>query len=173
LPRLVQRPVVVRGFQKLVVRLARTYKHRDRNERHAWAAVLLALADFLGNNGLNGLVLIWLMESASKLTDPGGKGLPSNTWRRYAWVSLGMRALTIDGTSREEAARRAVQSVKDIGDTRTVLQRYDELLKKDGVKNQEARYLFRNCTQLLPEMIERKGAAAVAKQFFDIANVQA
>jgi len=154
------------------VRLTRAYKYKGNNERHAWANVFLALADFLEVNGARGLILVWLMESASKLTDPGGKGLPSNTWRRFAFVSLGMRALTIDGISRPEAARRAVQSVKGIGDTTTVLRRYDEL-QKDGVKNQEARHLFRNCTHLLPEMIERKGSAAVAKQFFDMANVQA
>jgi hypothetical protein len=173
MPQLVRRPVVVRGFQRLVVRLARTYKHKGDNERRAWASVFLALADFLDENGLKGLIFLWLMESASKLTDPeGSKALPSNTWRRFAFVSLGMRALTIDGISRPEAARRAVRSVKDIGDTRTVLQRYDEL-QKGRVKNREAGYLFRECTQLLPEMIERKGAAAVAKLYFDMANKQA
>ena len=174
MPRLARpRPVgVIRGYRRLLVRLGRAYKHKGTNERHAWAHVFLALADFLVENGLVGRGALWLQESASTLTDPeGGKALPSKTWRRFALVSLGMRALTIDGVSREEAARRAVRSVKGIGDTRTVLQRYDEF-RKDRVKNQEARHLFHHWEQSLPEMIERKGAASVAKFYFDIANLR-
>jgi hypothetical protein len=174
-----ERIVVVRhapGYRTLVHRLTLAFEKRASNERRAWALVFLALAEFLVENGLNGLDRLypfWLMESASKLTDPeGSKALPSNTWRRFAFVSLGMRALTIDGISRPEAARRAVRSVKGIGDAKTVLQRYDEFQKEDGVKNREAGFLFRNGTQLLPEMIERKGAAAVAQLYFDMANVR-
>jgi hypothetical protein len=103
------------------------------------------------------------LDSASTLTDPqGSKALPSKTWRRFALVSLGIRALTIDGISRHEATQRAVRSVK---------QRYDEF-RKDRVKNQEARYLFRHGAQSLPQMIERKGAAVVAKLYFDMANIR-
>ena len=174
MPRLARpRPVgVIRGYRRLLVRLGRAYKHKGTNERHAWAHVFMALADFLIENGLVGRGALWLQESASTLTDPeGGKALPSKTWRRFALVSLGMRALTIDGVSREEAARRAVRSVKGIGDAKTVLQRYDAL-RKGGVKNQEARYLFHTWGQLLPKMIERGGAASVSKFFFDAANIQ-
>jgi hypothetical protein len=162
----------IRGYRRLLVRLGRAYEHKGNNERHAWAVVFTALADFLVENGLHGRGALWLLDSASTLTDPeGSKALPSKTWRRFALVSLGMRALTIDGISRREAARRAVRSVKGIGDPRTVLQRYDEL-QKDRAKNQEARHLFHEWGQLLPEMIERKGAASVAKFYFDIANIQ-
>ena len=162
----------IRGYPRLLLRLGRAYEHKDKNERHAWARVFMALADFLFENGLVGRGALWLQESASTLTDPqGSKALASKTWRRFALVSLGMRALTIDGISREEAARRAVQSVRGIGDTRTVLQRYDEL-QKDRVKNREARYLFQTRGQSLPKMIERGGAASVAKFFFDAANIK-
>jgi hypothetical protein len=173
MPQLVRRPVgVIRGYQRLLRRLGRAYEYKGKNERHAWAQVFMALADFLVENGLVGRGALWLQESASTLTDPeGSKALPSNIWRRSALVSLGMRALTIDGISREEAARRAVRSVRGIGDVKTVLQRYDEL-QKGRVKNPEAGYLLREYTQLLPEMSERKGVASVAKFFFDAANIQ-
>jgi hypothetical protein len=174
MPQLARRPVgVIRGYRRLLVRLGRAYEHKGKNERHAWAHVFMALADFLVENGLVGRGALWLQESASTLTDPeGSKALPSKTWRRFALVSLGMRALTIDGISREEAARRAVRSVKGTGDAKTVLQRYDALRKGGGVKNREARYLFHTRGQLLPKMIEREGAASVAKFFFDAANIQ-
>jgi hypothetical protein len=173
MPQLARRPVgVIRGYQRLLRRLGRAYEHKGKNERHAWAHVFMALADFLVENGLVGRGALWLQEAASTLTDPeGSKALSSNIWRRFALVSLGMQALTIDGISREEAARRAVRSVRGIGDVKTVLQRYDAL-RKDSVKNQEARYLFHTRRQLLPKMIERDGAASVAKFFFDAANIQ-
>ena len=155
----------IRGYPRLLLRLGRAYEHKDKNERHAWARVFMALADFLVENGLVGRGALWLQESASTLTDPqGSKALASKTWRRFALVSLGMRALTIDGISREEAARRAVQSVRGIGDTRTVLQRYDEL-QKDRVKNREARYLFQTRGQSLPKMIERGGPRRLRSSF--------
>ena len=184
MPRLARRPLgVIRGYRPLLERLARIYKRKDElarlgrtyerkddgHERAVSAAVLMALADFLADNGL--WLSLRLFESASTLTDPqGSKALPSKTWRRFALVSLGIRALTIDGISRQEATQRAVRSVKGIGDTRTVLQRYDEF-RKDRVKNQEARYLFHHWEQSLPEMIERAGAAAVAKFYFNMANI--
>jgi hypothetical protein len=172
MPQLARRVGVIRGYQRLLRRLGRAYEHKSKNERHAWAHVFMALADFLVENGLVGRAALWLQESASTLTDPeGSKALPSKTRRRFALVSLGMRALTIDGISREEAARCAVRSVRGIGDAKTVLQRYDTL-RKGTVKNQEARYLFHTQGQLLPEMIEREGAASVAKHFFDAANLQ-
>src|SRR5262245_15613767 len=100
---------LVRGYRRLLVRLGRAYETKDINERYAWAFAFLALAQFLIENGLGGRPTLWLMESASTLTDPEGtKALPSKTWRRAAIVSLGMRALTTDGISRQEAARRAV-----------------------------------------------------------------
>src|SRR6516165_5911158 len=91
MPQLARRPVVVRGFQSLVVRLARTYKRKGYNERHAWAVVFLALADFLHENGLKGRVLLWLMESASKLTD-------RNTWPTWTLSSPRPR-LTVVGAN--------------------------------------------------------------------------
>jgi hypothetical protein len=172
LPRRLNRPVVVRGFPPLLAQVVYAHKQKDRNERHAMANVFMALADFLVANGLHGAVALWLLELTSKLTDPvGGKALPSKTWRRFALVSLGMRALTLDGITREEAARRAVRSVKGM-DAKTLLQRYDEL-QKDGVKNQEARHLFRKHSALLPQVIDKKGAEATARFYFDLANIRA
>jgi hypothetical protein len=142
---LVRQVPVIRGYRPLLVRLAQIYKRKDDlarlgrtyerkddgNERAVSAAVLMALADFLAENGL--LLSLRLLDSASTLTDPqGSKALPSKTWRRFAFVSLGIRALTIDGISRQEATQRAVRSVKGLGDTRIVLQRYDEF-RKDRV----------------------------------------
>src|SRR5262249_40078253 len=72
-----------------LARLGRTYERKDDgNERAVSAAVLMALADFLAENGL--LLSLRLLDSASTLTDPqGSKALPSQTWRRFAFVSLG------------------------------------------------------------------------------------
>jgi hypothetical protein len=176
----------VRGYRTLLVRLGRAHKDvRAANERYAYAMALLALAEFGKANGWNEAILFWLWELASALTDLDYgvvppllkppfkiKAFSSKTWRRFALVSLGMRALTIKGISRPEAAQRAVQSVKGIGETKIVLQRYDEF-QKGGVKNREAKLWFRTGVQLLPEMIEKKGAASVAKHYFDLANNQA
>jgi hypothetical protein len=76
---------IIRGYPRLLLRLGRAYEHKDKNERHAWARVFMALADFLVENGLVGRGALWLQESASTLTDPdGSKALPSKTWRRFA-----------------------------------------------------------------------------------------
>ena len=171
LPRRLRRPVVVRGLAPLLAQVAYAHNHKDDNERHAMANVFMALADFLVANGLYGAAALWLLELTSKLTDSGGKGLPSKTWRRFALISLGMRALTLDGISREEAARRAVRSVKGM-DTKTLLQRYDTLLK-DRVKNHEARHLFHKHSALLPQFVDETGAEATARFFFDQANLMA
>jgi hypothetical protein len=175
----------VRGYRTLLVRLGRAHKDvRAANERAAYAMALLALAEFGKANGWNEAILFWLWELASALTDLDygvvppllkpplkTKAFSSKTWRRFALVSLGMRALTIDGISRPEAARRAIKSVKGIGETKIVLQRYDEF-QKGGVRNREAKLWFRTGVQSLPEMIEEKGAASVAKHYFDLANNQ-
>jgi hypothetical protein len=176
----------VRGYPTLLARLERAHKDvRAKNERAAYAMTLLALVEFGKANGWNAAILFWLWELLSALTDLDygvvppllkpplkSKALSSKTWRRFALVSLGMRALTIEGISRPEAAQRAVQSVKGIGENKIVLQRYDEF-QKGRVKNREAKLLFRRGVQLLPEAIERKGAASVAKHYFDRASNQA
>ena len=53
-----ERIVVVRrapGYRTLVHRLTLAFEKRASNERRAWALVFLALAEFLVENGLNGL----------------------------------------------------------------------------------------------------------------------
>ena len=81
---LVRQVPVIRGYRPLLVRLAQIYKRKDDlarlgrtyerkddgNERAVSAAVLMALADFLADNGL--WLSVRLLESASTLTDPQG-----------------------------------------------------------------------------------------------------
>jgi hypothetical protein len=96
----------------------------SHGERVAYGMVLVALADFLTANGLNGPVPIWLMELGSALTDLDDgivrpllatekrKSLPSNEWRRRAYVCLGMRALVHGMMQRKEAAQAARRASK-------------------------------------------------------------
>jgi hypothetical protein len=150
------RKELVVGFRTLAAQLGRAHMDvRPKNERAAYKMALLAFADFLSVNGFNGIIPVWLMELASALTDldygiegplfqtEKNKSLPSNTWRRFALVAVGMTALTMAGVKREEAARRALRTVKMIRGTqaKTILSRYDNF-HRGLVKNREGARVF-------------------------------
>jgi hypothetical protein len=129
------------------------------------------LADFLVANGKHGAVPVWLFMAASSLTDVNlGKSLPSNVWRNFALISLGMKALTMGGVKRKEAAQQAHRTVKTVGVTAEILlQRYDEF-QKDRVNNREARRVFSTQSDELPRLVALNGSEAVAKHYFDLAD---
>lgn len=167
----VRRTWAVVSYPQLLARLENAYKGRGK-ERLAWATILSALAEFLVANGKNGPAPIWLLKSASALSDIGyGKALSSNVWRKFALISLGMKALTMGGVRREEAAKQAHRVVKTIGniEVKTLLHRYDELQKR-RVKNPEARRIFSSQSDKLAKFVKRDGARAVAKRYFDLAD---
>jgi hypothetical protein len=137
----------------------------------------MALAEFLvanikSGNGPTPVIPLWLFKMASSLTDPAGKGLSSNDWRKFAIIAVGMRALTIGGVKREEAAKQAHRAVRTLGnvDVRTLLHRYDEF-RKGGVKNREGAHVFSTETDKLSGAIERDGFEAVAKRYFEFADL--
>jgi hypothetical protein len=163
----------VAGYLQLLARLENAYKAKSQDERQAQALALMALADFLVANGKDGPILIWLLTLASSLTDPNyGKALPSNVWRKVALISLGMKALTMSGVAREEAARQAHRAVKTIGnvEVKTLVRRYDEL-QKGRVRNREARRVFISQSDKLATLVKRRGADAVAKHYFRLADL--
>jgi hypothetical protein len=124
--------------------------------------VLRAVGDFLKVNGLNAVIPVWLLELASTLTDlddgivgpllqtEKNKSFPSNTWRRFALVAVGMTALTMAGVKREEAARRALRTVKMIRGTqaKTILSRYDDF-HRGLIINREGARVFSRAHQRL------------------------
>jgi hypothetical protein len=160
-------------YVRLVRRLEKI-REIEKNEHHAQGYALFMLAEFLTANHATRptTVSLWLMKMASSLTDPDGKSLPSNVWRKFALISLGMKALTMSGIGRKEAARQAHRAVKTIGNitTDTLLSRYDEL-QKDRVQNREARRIYSQQTQKLAKLIELKDPQAVAKHYFGLADM--
>jgi hypothetical protein len=168
------RKELVVGFRTLVARLGRAHKDvRPKNEREAYAMALLAVGDFLIANGANGVISFWLAELGSVLTDLNDeivgpllqaqkqKSFPSNTWRRFAMVALGMTALTMAGVKREEAAACALRTVKMIRGTsaKTILSRYDDF-HGGRVNNREGKRVFKLGHQRL---IEERRTATRAK----------
>src|SRR5262249_31797165 len=168
----VVRKRAVAGYPQLLARLENAYKGKSMGERRAQAFAMQALAQFLVDNGAGGPVPVWLLNSASALSDiDHGKSLPSNIWRKFALISLGMKALTMGGVKREDAAVRACRAVKTIGKIKaeTLLHRYDEL-QKGRVKNREARHIFNTQREKLAEFAKRDGFEAVAKHYFGLAD---
>jgi hypothetical protein len=154
--KVVRRETVV-GFRTFAARLGRAHKDvRPKDERAAYAMVLLAVSEFLIANGANGVIPLWLAELGSALTDLNygivgpllqthkQKAHPSGEWRRYAMVALGMTALTMAGVKRGEAAACALCTVKTIRGTsaKTILSRYDDF-HRDRVKNLEGKWVFK------------------------------
>jgi hypothetical protein len=183
------RKELVGGFRTLAVRLGRAHMDlRPKNERAAYAMALLAVGDFLKVNGANGIIEVWLGELASALTDldygivgplfqtEKNKSLPSNTWRRFAMVAVGMTALTMAGVKREEAARRALRTVKMIRGTqaKTILSWYDDF-HRGHVKNREGARVFSQAHKRLKAYSSAGRADAdlekAATGFFKLANL--
>jgi hypothetical protein len=172
------------GYRDLIVRIGRAQHLRSSNERNAYAYTLRAFADFGRANGWNAAILVWLGELASALTDLDygivapllepplkSKSFSSNTWRRFALVALGMKALTMSGVERNEAADRALRTVKMIRGTprKTILSRYDDF-QRGRIKNKEAARVFkkdalRGKTPSNPERL--------AKGYFALADLEA
>ena len=158
------------GYRDLIVKLA---------------AALLAFAEFGKANGWNEATQLWLFELASALTDLDygvvppllkpplkSKSLPSKTWRRFALVALGMKFLTMSGIKRNEAADRALRTVKVIRGTKreTVLSRYDDFQRK-RIKNKEAARVFnRQLSRLEGKMPSAIALEKLAKHYFALAD---
>ena len=173
------------GYRDLIVRLGRARTERSSNERKAYAAALLAFAEFGKANGWNEATQLWLFELASALTDLDygvvppllkpplkSKSLPSKTWRRFALVALGMKLLTMSGIKRNEAADRALRAVKVIRGTKreTVLSRYDDFQRK-RIKNKEAARVFnRQLSRLEGKMPSAIALEKLAKHYFALAD---
>jgi hypothetical protein len=152
------KPYPVLGFRDLARRLGKAHKTvRTSDERTAYMIALLAIAEFLKENGWNAAVTFWLCELGSALTDlndgivrpllepqgPRSKSYPSNVWRDFALVSLGIKALMTGGATREHAAHRALREVKKLQGTsiETILSRFDGF-QFNRIKNREAARLF-------------------------------
>lgn len=171
----VRRKRSVVGYRTLLARLESARKASIKNERQALGLALLALAEFLFFNSEDEhwRIPVWLAKMASSLTDADyGKSFSSNTWRKFALISVGMRALTMGGVKRKEAALQAHRTVKTIGNTTVtmLLNRYDEL-QKNRVKNPEARRIFSTQGDKLVALVNRSGFEAVAKAYFQLADL--
>jgi hypothetical protein len=149
----------------LFVRIAKAYTEvrGTKGDRTAYGMVLMALVDFLKASGLGGgPVPAWLMELGSALTDLDDgivrpllatqkrKGLPSNEWRRRAYVCLGMRVLVDGGITRKEAARaaRRASRLAEALSANELVTLYDQFQKKGGIKNREAAHVYANSKAL-------------------------
>jgi hypothetical protein len=144
--------------------IARAYREvrATHGDRTAYGMVLIALADFLKANGLSGPVPLWLMELGSALTDLDDgvvrpllatkkrKGLPSNEWRRRAYICLGMRVLVDGGMPRKGAARaaRRASRMAEALSVNELVTLYDQFQKRDGIKNREAAHVYANSKAL-------------------------
>jgi hypothetical protein len=145
--------------------IARAYMEvrATHGDRTAYGMVLMALADFLTANGLGGgPVPLWLMELGSALTDLDDgvvrpllatkkrKSLPSNEWRRRAYICLGMRVL-VDGGMPRRGAARAARRASRLAEALSVdelVTLYDQFQKKGGIKNREAAHVYANSKAL-------------------------
>ena len=176
--RRIRRDTVV-GYRQLLGRLERIRewsKKSPKNERAAPAVALLAVSDFLVANIRSGnepapVIPTWLAKMANSLADPDyGKMLSANEGLQFASIFLGMRALTMNGVSRKEAARRAHRAVGADVSEEIILSRYDELLK-GRVKNREAqRVLSKSGGDELAQLVKSKGAEAASKYYFSLAR---
>ena len=175
------------GYRDLIVRLGRARTDlRSSNERKAYAAALIAFAEFGRANGWNAATQAWLCELASALTDLDFgivppllepplkvKSFSSKTWRGHALVALGMKVLTMSGIGRDEAADRALRTVKRIRGTerKAVLSRYDDF-QRGRIKNKEAARVFKLG---LSHLEEKTPSAAdleeLAKRYFAWADL--
>jgi len=175
------------GYRDLIMALGRARKDlRPSNERKAYAAALVAFTEFGKANGWNGATLVWLLELASAITDldygivaplleapPKSKSFSSNVWRKFALVALGMKVLTMSGIERNEAADRALRTVKRIRGTerKAVLSRYDDF-QRGRIKNKEAARVFKLG---LSHLEEKTPSAAdleeLAKRYFAWADL--
>jgi hypothetical protein len=173
------------GYRDLIVMMGRAHKDlRSSNERKAYAAALIAFTQFGKANGWNAAILVWLAELASALTDlddgivapllePAlkSKSFSSNTWRRFALVALGMKALTMSGVKRNEAADRALRTVKMIrgAPRKTILSRYDDF-QRGRIKNKEAVRVF---TKDALRGKARSNPDRLARLYFALADLEA
>jgi hypothetical protein len=175
--RRIRRDTVV-GYRQLLEDLERirNWSKKSPKNKRPEAGALLALSDFLvanirSGNGPAPVIPMWLGKIAKSLIDPDyGKMLSANEWLQFTLIFLGMRALTMNGASRKEAARRARRSVKTDVSEEIILSRYDELLK-GRVKNPEAqRLLSKYGGDELAHLVKSKGSEAASKRYFDIAR---
>jgi hypothetical protein len=175
------------GYRDLIVRLGRARTDlRSSNERKAYAAALIAFAEFGRANGWNAATQAWLCELASALTDLDfgivppvlkpplkSKSFSSKTWRGHALVALGMKVLTMSGIGRDEAADRALRTVKMIRGTKkkTVLSRYDDFQRRK-IKNKEAVHIFElGLTKLKGKTPSAANLEEAAKRYFAWADL--
>jgi hypothetical protein len=178
--------VVVRhapGYRTLVRRLTLAFQKRASNERNGYKVALIAISEFLRETK-NIAFGAWLIELAWALDDldrgvtpsvlrpagTGNKSISSREWRRFAAVSLGMKALTMCNVSRSDAADRALRAVKVIRGTKkaVILGRYDEFGKK-RIKNRDAAGVYAKGCKLLDGQSPDK-LCELAKGFFFYAN---
>ena len=111
------------------------------------------MADFLNEINAKPFIILWLKRLVNVLADldrgvvppmvrpvkAGDKSLSTNEWRRFAAISVGIKALTMCKVSRGDAAGEALRAVKAIQnfEKSVVLSRYDEF-RKGRVKNKAA-----------------------------------
>jgi hypothetical protein len=170
-----RKTTTVLGYGRLKARLAAAYEkvRAVKGESGATGFALMALSQFLVDNGEKGPIPVWLAKVSASLLDVdyGGKTLSSNEWRQFALIFLGMKALIMGGIGRKEAARRAHHAVKTDVSEVIVLGRYDELLK-GRIKNPEAQRLLRAYGgDELAQLVKSKGFEAASKHYFDLARL--
>jgi hypothetical protein len=186
-PKLYNVTVRYKGLRALAIRIARAHKDvRKVSEVSAYAMAVDAMADFLAENECNAAIVLWLKGLVIALSDldrgitapvlrpakAANKSLPTTEWRRFAAIAAGMRALTISGVSRDEAANHALRSVRSIRKTtkKVVLSRYDEFQKQGRVKNKAAAKAYANSCKLLDGQPPEK-LREIAAQLFTIADL--
>ena len=185
-PKLYNVTVRHKGLRALAIRIARAHRDvRKVSEVSAYAMAVDAMADFLAENDCNAVIVFWLKGLVTALSDLGrgitppvlrpakaaNKSLPTAEWRRFAAISAGMRALTISGASREEAADQALRSVKSIRKTtkKVVISRYDEFQKGRAGNRAAAKNYASSCKVLNGQPPEK--LREIARQLFAIADL--
>jgi hypothetical protein len=171
------------NHQRVVRTLRAIYKDtRPKNERLAYTQALFTLADLLRVDGEDLHFIIWIMELGYALDDlnhgivrplfqaKNSKAMPTNEWRVFAFASIGMRAFTMAGASRGDAARQAVRAIPGINaDQKTVLDRYDEF-QKGRIKNRSAA-MYNDAVAGFKKM-DRAALGVAAREFFSMARKQ-